>query len=651
VIELPRRRRAVLAGLVLLGASAPTLAFAGGGPSAEPTPERGAPASRARLTPLAEPALERQEEGVRAQLRAARGQLDALLAAPATTDGELAEAYGRLGRLYFLYDIVDLTVPALENANLLSPDDYRWPYFLAVHQTFEGDLEGAERSLRRVLELRPGDAPSLVRLANVLLDQGRAGEAEPLYRRAIELPAQRAAALAGLARIASERREHALAIELAEQALALQPAADSLYHLVGLARRELGDREAARVALAKNKHGRVRFEDPLVDGLAAENASAQAHLHAASEAMRRNDLDEAVRFYRSYLALEGDDANVYHNMGVALLSLNRWPEGLDALRRAVALDNGSRSAHFSLGSALAELGRYDEALPHYRRAYEIDPSEKNVHADLATLLAKVGRSDEALAELESILKEDPLHAYARLKYGTVLAQMGRDRDARPHLEAMAESGALGARERAEAHYHLGLLATRRRDAEASRRHLEAAVSLDRKSSEAQRALGEDLAREGRFAEASVALERAVELEPTDERSQFSRAMAYLLGERYPAAAAALEAAVRALPDNIALRHLLARVLATCPEAAVRDGGRALVLAQQVVAAELSFEHVETLAMAFAEAGRYDEAVATQRQVIAHAERVGAASGRAHEQRLERLARYERREPVRAPWRG
>lgn len=607
--------------------------------------------ARARLVPLEQPALDRQEPAVREQLSTARARLDALLASTSIQDSELAEEYGRLGRLYFLYDIVDLTVPALENAILLAPDDPRWHYFLAVHQTFEGDLVGAERSLRRVLELKPNDPPTVVRLANVTLDLGRAAEAEPLYRQVAQLDPLRAAALAGLARIASERGEHAEAIELAEQALALQPEADSLYHVIGMAHRALGDRDAARAALAKNKHGRVRFEDPLVDALSTENASAEAHFQAASEAMRRNDLEEAVSFYRSYLALKGDDSLTYHNMGVALLALDRWDEGLDALRRAVALDDSSRGAHYSLGSALAELGRYDEALPHYRRAHELDPVEKGIHADWATLLAKVGRTEEAVAELETILREDPLQYYGRLKYGTVLAQLGRDAEARAQLEQIADSGGLGARERAEAHLHLGLLALRRRDAAAARRHFETAVALDAKSAEAQRALGEDLAREGRFAEAASALARALALEPENERGQFSHAMALLLGESYAGALAALEGAVHELPQNVALRHLLARLLATCPDDAVRDGARALSLAREVVAADLKLDHVETLAMAFAESGLWDDAVSTQREVIAQAERLGAGAGRAHQQRLARLALYERRQPVRAPWRG
>ncbi|HUP25374.1 MAG TPA: tetratricopeptide repeat protein [Thermoanaerobaculia bacterium] len=625
-----------------------SLAVAGG---AQVAGQEAAPSRRPQLAPLEEPALERQEPAVRRQLGEARRRLDQLLASDAATDRELGEAFGRLGRLYFLYDIVDLTIPALHNAQLLAPDDYRWPYFIAVHQTFEGDLENAERNLRRVLELQPDDAPTLVRLANVLLDQGRAAEAEPLYRTVAELEPQRAAALAGLARIAQERGEHERAIELAEQALALQPRADSLYHLAGMSHRALGDREAARAALERNKHGRVLFADPLVDALGAENASVEAHFQAASEAMRRSDFEGAVRFYQSYLRAKGEDASTLHNLGIALLSLDRWDEALATLRRAVELDPRSRAASFSLGSALADLGRHEEALPFYQRAHELDPAEKVIHADWATLLAKVGEVPRALAELEGILAEDPLQYYARLKYGTVLTLAGRFDEAWSQLRQVADSGGLGPPSRAEAHVYLARLAARRGESDAARDHLEQAVGLDPRSPEAQLAWGEELARQGLFDQAAEALREAVGRDPQDERAHFSLAMALLLGKRYAAAVGALEEALRALPENVPLRHLLARVLATSPDAEARNAARALELAQQVVAQRLTLDHVETLAMAFAESGQWEEAAATQRQVITHAERLGSASGAAHQQRLERLARYQRRETVRAPWEG
>jgi tetratricopeptide (TPR) repeat protein len=72
------------------------------------------------------------------------------------------------------------------------------------------------------------------------------------------------------------------------------------------------------------------------------------------------------------------------------------------------------------------------------------------------------------------------------------------------------------------------------------------------------------------------------------------------------------------PDYVEAQNNLAWVLATCPEASVRNGGQALVLAQQ--ANQLSGGNhpimLKTLAATYAEVGRFAEAVATAQQALA-----------------------------------
>ena len=110
----------------------------------------------------------------------------------------------------------------------------------------------------------------------------------------------------------------------------------------------------------------------------------------------------------------------------------------------------------------------------------------------------------------------------------------------------------------------------------------------------------------------------------------------------------LEQASSAFGD-LAFKHALARLLATCPDHSVRDGERATRLAEQVMNRQLTLQHAETMAMALAEVGRFDEALALQNRVLDQARRGGHDSGSEHSERLSRARAYQEHRPIRAPW--
>ena len=66
--------------------------------------------------------------------------------------------------------------------------------------------------------------------------------------------------------------------------------------------------------------------------------------------------------------------------------------------------------------------------------------------------------------------------------------------------------------------------------------------------------------------------------------------------------------------EVSFTHALARLLAASPDPSLRDGARALELAEQAIA-EPTLQRAETLAMSYAAAGRFDEAVQVQRDLI------------------------------------
>lgn len=90
------------------------------------------------------------------------------------------------------------------------------------------------------------------------------------------------------------------------------------------------------------------------------------------------------------------------------------------------------------------------------------------------------------------------------------------------------------------------------------------------------------------------------------------------------------------------RNALAWFLATALDPEVRDATRAVELAEAVVERDRVPRHLDTLAAAYARAGRFDEAVRAEREAIALARTSRPASELATLQAS--LVRFETREP-------
>jgi Flp pilus assembly protein TadD len=114
----------------------------------------------------------------------------------------------------------------------------------------------------------------------------------------------------------------------------------------------------------------------------------------------------------------------------------------------------------------------------------------------------------------------------------------------------------------------------------------------------------------------------------------------------PEALAHWREGLRVDPNHLALLSQTAWVLATCPEASVRNGAEAVELAKRAVQLSGGKEPavLDTLAAAYAETGRFAEAVETIRQAL-------ALATQQNEQPLieglkARMALYEAKTPCR-----
>jgi len=175
----------------------------------------------------------------------------------------------------------------------------------------------------------------------------------------------------------------------------------------------------------------------------------------------------------------------------------------------------------------------------------------------------------------------------------------------------------------------------------------AAVRSDPAYDEARFSLANALRRSGRVAESLPHYEAVLQHNPGTSQASFGYAMGLVRLGRYRAARDRLERDARVFADQPGFAHALARVLAAAPDDGVRDGARALALVKPLAEGQRSPATAETMAMALAETGRFDEAVRWQLEALDMARRAGRPDAVPHLTANLRL--YESRRPCRIPW--
>ena len=557
------------------------------------------------LAGIPHPELAELEPPLARELEARRAELDALLADEAANAASQAQAFGELGRLYQAHRLLEAAHACYREAHALDPESFTWAYYLGVLAAGSGDVEGAATAFGHALDLRSDDAPTLIRLADLELEQGRIEQAELLYERAAAV-SDSAATAYGLGRVAEERGEHAEAIEHFERVLTHQPGASVVHYSLGQAYRELGRFDRAEESLARSGTTRVAMADPLMHELTTLAIGASPHLTRGNAAAREGRLAEAEAAYRQAVSADATNPRAHQSLGAVLVRRGNPQAALEHFGVAVRLQPENARAHSDLGVLLGEFGRNDRALEHLGRALELEPELVEARLSLGSVQARLGRLDEAEATYRRVLESDTGNGDARLGLGAVLAQTGNFEQAVVELQ--------------EALRH---------------------EPGDERTSRIHFGLAEALVRTGQLEEALPHYTRVREIEPAEGLAWLREATVLMGLGRFDDAKGVLEARLGVDPADDRAAHSLARLLAAAPDPSLRDGQRAMALAGALVRAGDSAPRAETAAMALAEAGRFEEAISIQRTLVAEARRQGRTG---EERRLSRnLERYERSE--------
>jgi len=439
------------------------------------------------------------------------------------------------------------------------PADAEAHFVVAANVLELGYLDEAARHYRRALELQPDYTKARASLADVLTKQGRFDEAIGQYRQALRTDPNYSHAYGNLGVAMSAKGELDEAVRHFRRALQIEPGYTEAHNSLG----------TVLVAQGKLNEAANHFR------LALQTRPHYAHAgyNLASVLRSQGRFDEAIEQFQQILRARPDYVYAYCGLGITFQTVGRLDEAAGCYRQALAIDPNYAEAHANLGDVLSGQGNAAEAIEHYRRSLQADPNYAQAHCNLGVALSAQGELQEAAEHFRQALRADPYHAEAHNNLGSLLLAFGQSDEAINHFrQALQTDSGENRAQRANARRQYGV----RLGAAVNRysRNLRPAPDYAR----IHHNLGRSLVRAGDLAEALEHFQKAADLKPD-----------------WPTA----------LNDA-------AKISATHPDPNVRNADEAIRFAER--AAELtkhqSIPVLDTLALAYAAAGRFDRAVTT-----------------------------------------
>jgi len=282
---------------------------------------------------------------------------------------------------------------------------------------------------------------------------------------------------------------------------------------------------------------------------------------------------------------------------LTVLSLLTWRQGAmydseeSVWRWTIDRNPAAWIAHNNLGLIERRSGGLDRAIEHFEAAISAKPNHHRAHANLAMTLRMQGRFDEALQQMH-IANDQTIAQFGQprgrdlYRIGVLLEKLGRIDEAVKYFSDAVKASPT----EFDAHFRLAVLA----------------VDQDR------------------HADAAVHFLNVLRLDPDNVTAHGFLGNHYRDLGRYRDAESHYREAVRAaesLQHQLLTARTLARFLATCPDDEVRDGLEALSRAEQLNSLLDGHDPhtLDILAMAQAELGRFDDAIATAQRAQQAAE--------------------------------
>ncbi|MBS0264059.1 MAG: tetratricopeptide repeat protein [Planctomycetes bacterium] len=334
--------------------------------------------------------------------------------------------WGHLGMLAMAHNFQSQAVTCFARTAELLPNQFQWPYYLAILEE-TSDMSAALQWYEQAERLAPRYAPLRMRRARLLMRLNRLDDAEQDLRVAAHEESDSPYPYIALGRLELARGNLGAAREHCE--IAVRNGSWSRDAHLELARiwNRLGhasdayreQQEAARLpAVAED------LPDPVLQDVEDLELTGRRTSRQADEAIRKGDLNTAVKFLQQVIRERPDLSRPRLNLGQVLQFQGKTAEAVEVFQEAVREFPQEALAQFSLGTALEMSGQRMAAAEAYRAALRLKPDYADASFGLGSLLREDHDYPGSVAALRQAVSANPGFAPAHVILGLCLDDLG-----------------------------------------------------------------------------------------------------------------------------------------------------------------------------------------------------------------------------------
>jgi tetratricopeptide (TPR) repeat protein len=300
-----------------------------------------------------------------------------------------------------------------------------------------------------------------------------------------------------------------------------------------------------------------------------------------------------------------------YNRGRSFIDSDLYDSAIEDFNETLKADPFYAPAHNSLGVVWKEKGEYELAIAEFGKAIALDPTLTEAYNNRGVTSFIVNDYDNAVEDFNTIIQQtNPILAAAYNNRGIIWKNKGE------YAKAIVDY-------------------TR-------------AIEINPKLASAYHDRGNAWGKKGNYDQAISDFDKALEIVPREAIVYDKRGNAWARKGDYGKAISDFEAALRISSELVTACNNLAWLLSTCPEGRYRDGDKAVKLAQRALELSPDVSSMDTLAAAYAEAGRFDDATEIMERLLLLLYQREPETLKVYK---EHLASYKSDRPWREEWSG